>query len=198
LLESALVTKLDLDEILAKQQNLRNLKIGPIVAKLAKLHPKKIEQVLHKAWKNQTGKKRIFAGDILVNAGIVTRKQVEKAHEIQAKLRKKKIGEMLIASGCVSEDKVYNALAEKFRKPYIDLKTIEPSEEAKSHLPRNLVLELMILPLSIDNGHLVLATSRPEVTQTIDILRSHLECPFDLTVAAPSQLKAAIIKKYGN
>jgi hypothetical protein len=56
----------------------------------------------------------------------------------------------------------------------------------------------MVLPLSIDNGHLVLATSRPEMTQAVDVLRSQLECPFDLTVAAPSQLKAAIIKKYGN
>ncbi|UCD66154.1 MAG: hypothetical protein JSW69_00555 [Deltaproteobacteria bacterium] len=198
LLESELISKPVLDEILVKQKNLRDLKIGPIVAKLAKLHPKKIEQVLHKAWRNQTGNKRIFAGDILVKSGIATRKQVEKAHEIQAKLRKKKIGEMLIESGSVNEDKLYSALAEKFRKPFIDLKTIEPSENAKSHLPRNLVLELMILPLSIDNGHLVLATSRPEMTQTVEVLRSQLECPFDLKVAAPSQLKAAIIKKYGN
>ena len=198
LVESELIAKPVLEEILKKQKNMRDLKIGPIVAKLAKLHPRKIEQVLHKAWKNHTGNKRIFAGDILVNSGIVTRKQVEKAFEIQAKLRKKKIGEMLIESGCASEDKVYSALAEKFRKPYTDLKTIDPSEDAKSHLPRNLALELMVLPLSIDNGQLVLATSRPEMTQTVDVLRSQLECPFDLTVASPSQLKAAIIKKYGN
>jgi type IV pilus assembly protein PilB len=128
----------------------------------------------------------------------VIRQQVEKAQEIQAKLREKKIGDMLIESGCVSEEKVYSALAEKFRKPYIDLKTIDPSEDAKSHLPRNLILELLILPLSINNGHLVLATSRPEMTQAVDVLRSQLEYPFDLTFAAPSQLKAAIIKKYGN
>jgi len=198
LLESELITKPVLEEILKKQKNMRDLKIGPIVAKIAKLHPRKVEQVLHKAWANQTGNKRIFAGDILVKSGIVNRKQVEKAHKIQAKLRKKKIGEMLIESGSVSEDKLYSALAEKFRKPYIDLKTFDPSEDAKSHLPRNLALELMILPLSIDNGHLVLATSRPEMTQTVDVLRSQLECPFDLTVAAPSQLKAAIIQKYGN
>jgi hypothetical protein len=198
LLESKLIAKPVLEEIITKQKYMRDLKIGPIVAKLAKLHPKKIEQVLNKAWENQTGNKRTFAGDILVQSGIVTRKVVEKAHAIQAKLRKKKIGEMLIESGSVSEDKVYSALAEKFRKPYIDLKTIEPSEDAKSHLPRNLALELMLLPLSIDNGHLVLATSRPEMTQTIDVLRNQLECPFDLQVAAPSQLKAAIVKKYGN
>jgi hypothetical protein len=105
---------------------------------------------------------------------------------------------MLIESGCVSEEKVYSALAEKFRNPYIDLKTIDPSEDAKSHLPRNLVLELLILPLSINNGHLVLTTSRPEMTQALDVLRSQLECPFDLIVAAPCQLKTAIIKKYGN
>ncbi len=198
LLESELIVKLVLEEIVAKQKNLRNLKIGRIIAKIAKLHPKKVEQVLDKAWRNHTGNKRIFAGDILVKAGIVTRKQVEKAHAVQAKLREKKIGDMLIESGCVSEDKLYSALAQKFRKPYIDLKTIEPSEDAKSHLPRDLALELMVLPLSIDNGRLVLATSRPEMTQVVDVLRSQLECPFDLTVAAPSQLKAAIIKKYGN
>ena len=198
LLKSELIAKPILDETIAKQKNLRNLKIGRILAKLAKQHPSKIEQILDKAWRNHTGNNRIFAGDILVKAGIVTRKQVDKAQEIQTKLREKKIGDMLIESGCVSEDKVYRALAEKFRKPYIDLKTINPSEDAKSHLPRDLVLELMIMPLSIDNGHLVLATSRPEMTEAVDVLRSQLDCPFDLTVAAPSQLKAAIIKKYGN
>jgi len=198
LLESELITELVLEETLKKQKNMRGFRIGHILAKLANLPRKKIEQVLDKAWRNHTGNNRIFAGDILVKAGLVTRKQVEKAQDVQAKLRKKKIGDMLIESGCVNEDKLYSALAEKFRKPYLDLKTVDPSEDAKSHLPRNLALELMILPLSIDNGHLVLATSRPEMTQTVDVLRNQLECSFDLTVAAPSQLKAVIIKKYGN
>ena len=198
LLEAELIAKLTLDEIVAKQKNMRNLKIGRIIAKIAKQHPRKIEQILDKAWRNHTGTKRIFAGDILVKAGIVNRKQVEKAHQIQAKLRKKKIGDMLIESGCVSEDKLYSALADKFRKPYIDLKTVEPTEEAKSHLSRDLALELMILPLSIDNDRVVLATSHPEMTEKVDVLRSQLKCPFDLTVAAPSQLEAAIMKKYGN
>ena len=198
MLESELIAKLTLDEIIAKQKSLRNLKIGRIIAKIAKMNPRKVEQVLDKAWRNHTGKQRIFAGDILVNAGIVNRKQVEKAHEVQAKLRKKKIGDMLIESGSVSEHKLYKALAEKFRKPFIDLNTIDISDDARSYLNRNLALELMVMPLSIDNGRLVLATSHPEMPQVIDELRRHLECPFDLTVAAPSQLKAAIIKKYGN
>ena len=198
LLESELITKQALEETLAKQKNMRGFRIGQILAKLAKLHPNKIERILDKAWRNHTGNNRIFAGDILVKAGVVTRKQVDKAQEIQAKLREKKIGDMLIESGCVNEDQLYRALAEKFRKPYIDLKTIDPSGDAKSHLPRNLALELMLLPLSIDNGHLVLATSRPEMTQAIDVLRSQLECPFDLKVAMPSQLNAAITKKYGD
>ncbi|MFC1837317.1 hypothetical protein ACFLYW_01385 [Thermodesulfobacteriota bacterium] len=198
LLELELTTKQVLEETLEKQKNFRNLRIGRILAKLAKQPPKKIEQVLDRAWRNHTGNNRIFAGDILVKAGLVTSKQVEKAQEIQEKLRKIKIGDMLIESGSVSEDKVYSALAEKFRRPYIDLNNINPSEDAKSYLPRNLALELMVLPLSINNGHLVLATSRPEMTQAVDVLRSQLECPFDLRVAAPSILKAAIIKKYGN
>lgn len=198
LVESELISKLALDEVLEKQKNLRGLKIGQILAKIAKVPPWKIEKILDEAWRNHTGKNRIFAGDILVKAGVVNRKQVEKAEAVQAKIRKKKIGEMLIESGCVNEDKLYNALAEKFRKTYIDLKTFEQSEDAKSHLSRDLALELMILPLSIDNGRLVLATSRPEMLKTVDILRSQLECPFELTVTTPSQLKAAILKKYGN
>ena len=198
LLESALITNMVLEKALAKQRSMRGLQIGHIIAKLAKLHPKKIEQVLHKGWRNHTGSKRIFAGDILVKSGIVTREQVEKAHEIQAKLRRKKIGDMLIESGSVSEEVFYSALAEKFRKPFVDLKTIEPYEDAKSLLPGNLALELNILPLTMAGNHLVLATSRPEMVQEMDVLRSRLDCTFDLTVATPSQLKAAIMKKYGN
>jgi hypothetical protein len=187
-----------MDEILTKQKNMRNFRIGHILAKLAKVPPSKVEKILDRAWRDHTGPNRIFAGDILIKAGIVNKKQVDRAQEIQEKLRKKKIGDLLVECGCLNEDKVYIALAEKFRRPYIDLESIDPSEDAKSYLPRNLALKLMVLPITIDNDHLVLATSNPEITQTVDELRNHLDCSFELVVVSPSQLKAALVKKYGN
>jgi len=198
LVDSGLVTKQVLQEVLANQQKMRSLRIGQILAKRANLDVETIETALRKAWRDHPEDKKVLAGEILVQAGLATSEQVEEALKIQKNLRKKKIGDMLIEQGHVDEDQVYSALAVKFRKSFVKLQDVVPADEASSALPRELVLKLKVFPLSIDNGRLILATANPEMRIISDILHKELSCPFELVVAAPTQLKSAIIRKYSN
>lgn len=197
-LEKEMLSKADLENTLAKQKKIRALRSGQILDKLAKLPAGTVDKVLRTAWRENPGSEKKLAGKILVESGIVTQEQVDESLKIQKKFRSRKIGDMLVEDGHITEDQAYSALADKFRKPFVNLAAITPSDEANQLLPRELIVKLMVLPLSIVNGRLLLATSRPDLPQIADHLRRHLSCPFDLSVASPSQLKSALMKRFGN
>lgn len=198
LLEMKLVSKADLENVLAKQKNIRSLRSGQILEKVARLPAGTVDKVLATAWLEDPTSVEKRVGKILVESGIVTQEQVEESLKIQKEFRNRKIGAMLIEAGHISEDQAYSALADKFRKPFVNLAVTSTSDEASQILPRELILKLMVLPLSIINGRLLLATAHPELPQIADHLRKHLSCPFELTVASPSQLKSALIKRFSN
>lgn len=200
LLDSKLITRSILEQTLIQQKKMRSIKFGQILEKRAKLQPGTVERILREAWKkipaSMSGK--ILTGHILVKAGIASEQLVEETVKIQKGFRNKKVGDLLLKNGHISEDDLYCALAEKFRKPFVNIHDSLVSPEVGDLVPRQLVIKLMVLPLSLVNGRLLLATSRPELGQVVELLRKHLKCPFDLSVAPYSQLKSIIIKKYGN
>ncbi|OGR04577.1 MAG: hypothetical protein A2511_08840 [Deltaproteobacteria bacterium RIFOXYD12_FULL_50_9] len=198
MLESGLVTEPVLQEVLLRQKKMRNVTLGQILAKQANLDQATIDAELRNAWRDNPDSAKTLAGKILVDSGMVTEKQLEDAVKFQNQLRKKRIGEMLIELKHVSEEQVYGALAVKFRKSFVQLQAVSPSEEASASMPRELALKLRLLPLSIDRGRLLVATATPEMPELPVHLRKYLRCSFELVVATPSQLKTAIIKKYSN
>jgi hypothetical protein len=200
LLESRLISRPVLEEILIQQKKMRSIKFGKILEKRAKLKPGTVDRVLQEAWKKIPSEMegKILTGQILIKAGVATEKLVEETVRLQKSFRNRKVGDLLVKHGHIREDDLYSVLAEKFRKPFINLDNAFFCKEAGAKLPRQLVLKLMVVPLSMVEGRLLIATSRPELTQIIDLLKKHLTCPFDLAVAPYSQLKSVIIRKYGN
>ena len=78
-------------------------------------------------------------GDILIEAGLVTKEQVEAALSSQDVGKRKKIGRLLIDEGLITEDQLLMALAVKFRLPFVDLDTMVPTQEALACLPIDVV-----------------------------------------------------------
>jgi type IV pilus assembly protein PilB len=156
-----------------------------------------IDNALRKAWGENPDDKTL-TGEILVKSGIVTREQVDEALRIQKKMRSKKIGDLLIELKQATEEQVYRALAVKFRKPFIDLSKVSPSDKALAMLSRELVLKLQVVPLAVQDDRLIVATSHPELPIIGDILRKQLHYSFQLVVVVPSQLGTAITRKYSN
>ncbi len=200
LLESKLISRSVLEEILIQQKKMRSIKFGKILEKRANLKPGTVDRVLHEAWKKIPGEMegKILTGQILVKTGLASEQLIEETLKIQKSFRNKKVGDLLLKKGYISEDDFYSVLAEKFRKPFINLDNALFSKEAAAKLPRQLILKLMVVPLSMVEGRLLIATCRPELPQIGDLLRKYLKCPFDLSVAPFSQLKSVIIRKYGN
>lgn len=198
LLAAGSLTNPVLEHALVRQQQLRALKFGQVLAKVAKLPAGAIEKVLQDAWRNQDADRKLKAGEILVSSGLVTRSQISEALKLQELIRNRKIGDMLVELKHLTEKQVYRVLADKFRRRFVDLADITVPEDAGSILSRELSLQLKVMPIAVEDGRPILATSRPELGAIAETLHRELGRPFELRVALPSQLSSLLLRKYSN
>ena len=159
--DKGLVTPFSIDKILKQQKILREKRLGDIISEQHDLPRMAIENAIENAQKNGKVSSRMKVGDILVEAGLVTKEQVEFALSKQDADKKKKIGRLLIEEGLITEDQLLMALAVKFRLPFVDLDTRVPTKKALACLPSDIVYSLQVLPLEEDGKRVVVATSEP-------------------------------------
>ena len=115
-----MVNEAALDEALTEQKELRDRRVGEIIAEKAEVPQIVVENAIDNAHKN--GKKpKVRVGDILAEAGLATNQQVEEALQEQASWKRKRIGLILIEKGLITEDQLLEALAHKFGLKVIDL-----------------------------------------------------------------------------
>lgn len=103
----------------------------------------------------RTKYKRI--GEILLEKGLITKDQLNKALEHQ-RLTKKALGEVLVELGYVTWEELTEALAEQYNMLVLkDPPRVVPVEVLNS-LPRALLEELRIIPIDKRDGRLILVT----------------------------------------
>jgi type II secretory ATPase GspE/PulE/Tfp pilus assembly ATPase PilB-like protein len=196
LAEKGLVTNFSINKALKEQKILREKRLGDIISEQHDLPRQTIENAIENANKSGKVSPKMKVGDILIEAGLVTKEQVEAALANQDVDKKKKIGRLLIDEGLITEDQLLMALAVKFRLPFIDLDTRVPTKEALACLSTNIVYGLQVLPLEDDGKRIVVATSEPTDYSIPDSLRFRIKRRIELVVATSAQISRAILKYY--
>lgn len=186
----------NLDTAIDMQRKLQSRRIGEIVAETADLPLENIEQSIDDSSRVAENRDEARVGDILIEAGLVTREQVENAYKIQLQNKKIKLGEVLIRQGIIFEDQLLCALATKFRMRFVDLETMLPSPESLKALSEGLVDQLQVFPIEFDGQKLVVATSSPTDHTVGDSLRFCTKYHIELVVAPSGQISDAIEKYY--
>ncbi len=185
--QQGLVNEAALDEALTEQKELRNRRVGEIIAERAEVPQIIVEQAIDNAFKN--GKKpKVRVGDILVEAGLVTNQQVEEALQDQASGKRKRIGLILIEKGLISEDQLLEALAHKFGLKVIDLEEIQIDPLALKKVPRDMIVRMQSLPISLQGSTLTVATANPTDPTISENLRFATNCQIELVCARTIQL----------
>src|SRR5436190_1112085 len=137
-------------------------------------------------------RKRKKIGEILIEWGKVSQAQVDQALGI-AKGTGKRIGEALVEAGLCKEVDVAKALATQFDMEFINLDTPEMAEEVEMELiPQELIKKHLILPLSKNNGRLKLIIHDPMDLELLDLLRFRLNSEIDTAIAPKSAIKSFI------
>ncbi len=136
-------------------------------------------------------KKKRRLGEILVEWGIVTEAAVEEALE-HARNENLKIGEALAALDLAEEDDVAKALASQYDMEYIDLESDAVSPSELHLIPEDIIRKHMVLPLAREGNCLKIIITDPLDLETLDMLRFRLNCELEPCLASKTKMRQFI------
>ncbi|MBC8371914.1 MAG: type II/IV secretion system protein [Planctomycetes bacterium] len=135
-------------------------------------------------------------GEMLLESGAISEEQLREALAVQ-KQRSVLMGEQLIAQNACDEEVVYRALAKQAAMAYVDLSERTPAEHLTSLLAKQAAYELSALPVAEKDGVLLVAISDPRQAVAADTLNFLLDREIRLVLSAPSNLINALERVYG-
>lgn len=196
LLEQGLVTEAHIGEALKAQHELRLKPIGEIISAHANIPKEIIEQVIQEKYRKDGGSYKLKTGEILIEAGLLTKEQVETAMATQSLGKRKWIGELLIDLGYITEAQLLAALAQKFRRKFVDLSKLTPDKKALAAIPRDIAYQFNIFPVEDQGTQLVVATAQPADHTIEDALQFYTHRHIGIVIATSKQIAEALEAHY--
>jgi len=109
-------------------------------------------------------------GQLLEELGFITKEQIEVTLDVQ-KANPKFFGEILQDLDFVTSSEIAQAIAMQNNLEYINLELVTPSKDALRLIPYNVAKAKNILPVSVDEHTLTVATQDVNDLSTLDYLR---------------------------
>ena len=139
---------------------------------------------------------KIRIGDLMVQAGFITDDQLKEALAAQKESGGKRIGQVLLDMGYVSEVQMLSALADRLEIELIDITAYAVDPETVKLIPQQMAEGYMMLPLSQENGVVVLAVNDPLNLYAIEDIRQTIGMPVRTVLAQEQPLKEIINYQY--
>ena len=134
-------------------------------------------------------------GEILLSQNIITAEQLQVAQEQQQRTGKM-LGRILVDQGALTEPQLVSALATQIGLPFVDLSDTVIDGSAVGRLSGGVARRHHVLPLGIEDGHLVLAMADPANVVARDDVRSLTGMDIRVVVATRHDVDAAIERAY--
>ncbi|HPT76025.1 MAG TPA: ATPase, T2SS/T4P/T4SS family [Defluviitaleaceae bacterium] len=142
----------------------------------------------------KTDKRKL--GDLLVQADMLTVKQLKKALAEQERTGEK-LGEILVKKGWVTEQNIVEVLEFQLGIPHVDLSKYAIDPKAASMISESLAKRYMLIPIQIENDRLVVAMSDPLNVYAIDDVKLATKMEVMPVIAGLADVKQAIDRMYG-
>jgi type IV pilus assembly protein PilB len=133
---------------------------------------------------------------LLVSEGIISADQLAEAVRI-AESSGKKVHDEVVRLGYAPGAKVMKALAKAYRLTFVDLASVDVSEDVIGLLPESVARENTIFPLAESGGTLRIATCDPSDMDAQEKLRFILNREIEMAIASREQIVEAINRNYG-
>src|SRR5262245_7052475 len=133
----------------------------------------------------------------LVDRGVLSEADAARASEAQAAAPNKPLHQLLVEKGFAREEHVLPALAEELGMDVVDLanRTVDP--ETLKAMPLKLVHRRTLMPLSRENGTLVVATGDPFDVYALDELQTLTGLQVVPVLASPREIARLIKVHFG-
>src|SRR5947209_6598651 len=134
---------------------------------------------------------------ILVKKGILAEKDIAAVKDAQKAAPTKAVHTLLIEGGFLKEEDVLPVLAEQFGMDLVDLTNIKIEPEILRAMPSKLVHRRSLMPLSRQNGTLVVATGDPFDVNSLDELQTLTGLHVQAVLASPREIARLIKTHFG-
>ncbi len=134
-------------------------------------------------------------GELLVNNGLITPKQLDDALQEQ-KISGTKLGSSLVKLGFMSEKNLVSFLSRHYGVPAIDLNEVQIDPEAMKMIPPDVIFKYQAIPIKRIGSTLRVAMSDPSNILAIDDIKFLAGCHVEVFVSTESAIKGSIDRFY--
>ena len=140
--------------------------------------------------------KRKRLGELLIDSGLISQEQLAEALEIQ-KQSGEKLGNIIVNQNYVSEPQIMEVLEFQLGIPFVDLNNTKIPSEAQRVIPYNLIRRHNVVPVKIEMNMLYVAMDDPLNFIAIEDLRMASSYEIVPMIASKEAINGTISKLYG-
>ncbi len=141
-------------------------------------------------------KERKRIGEVLLGAGLITDEQLKEALE-EASRSGIRVGSVFVSRGLITEDDLTEALSSQLNITKVSLKEEPPERELADLLPVGLVRRYQIIPYRMEGEDLVVVMTDPLNVFATDALRRIVTHPVKKAIAPAGEIRNWIREQYG-
>ena len=135
-------------------------------------------------------------GEIMVDDGLLSEDDLHQALTHQANHPGIHLGTTLEQMGSASQEQITASLAKKLGIPYVDISHFEIPDAVIRQISPDIALQHNILPLAKHNSRLIIATDNPLNWQAQEVVRFHTNQHVEVVVTSSSMLGKLLEKYY--
>lgn len=141
-------------------------------------------------------KQNIRLGDLLIEKGIISEEELNKALQKQEELREKgeykKLGEILIELGFATEKEILETLSNQLGYPFVDLYGEKIDYDLMSSFPLAMLERHKVLPYKKDDEYIYVATADPLDYEAIETIEKFSPKPLKIFIALSKDINAIL------
>ena len=134
-------------------------------------------------------------GEVLVDEGVVTEENIEEV--LRKRAKGEKIGEALIRFGYCTDSQIVDALSDSLGIRRVNLGMIFVDDQVLKMLDEDFVTKSKIMPINIQGRRLVIATNDPLDFPTIENVRLKTGMNVETVLATKNDIDTSIARYYG-
>lgn len=134
-------------------------------------------------------------GELLIERGVISRQQLNKALEVQKK-EGGLVGETIVSLDFAKEADIVYTIALQYGFPYLPLKNYDIATEIVGLIPKQVAYQYCLIPINKVKDTLSLAMSNPLNQRAIEDIEYITKCDVQIFVSTSSDIRSVLGKVY--
>lgn len=140
--------------------------------------------------------KNTTIGQILFDSKLITSDQLNSVLKLQKKSPSKRIGDILVQEGIITEKVLMRALESRLKVKYVDISDIELTEKIVNLLPEEIAKKYNVIPIETTDKLLTIASSDPMNFYALDDIRLATNMEIKVVLSTNSDIQNALSRAY--